>query len=396
VSRDRALLVLAVLVGGFCAWRADQGLFADLRVYQVGADAVRHGLPLYDARLPVTSLPFTYPPFAALLFLPTVYVAWLLLVFAWSAASVFALGRVLGWALDEAGRPARPWLAVGVTAGALALEPIWHTLSFAQVNLFLLAFIVFDLLHLERRWAGVLLGIAAGIKLTPLLFVVFLVVIGRRRAAALATSTFAATLLVGLVVIPRDTVEFLGHALWETNRIGHGWYAANQSLAGSLARVLGHRVGLGALAVAVLLCVVVLVVARRLWWADERMLAVCVVGLGTLIASPISWSHHWVWVAPLVVALAARSTAGRAWAVGWVAVTAAAPFWLLPYGDDRELTWNALQQVPGNAYLLLALALVGSLAVEVTGRRVGAVEGYDSRAGRIRPATSPSVSDPAE
>jgi alpha-1,2-mannosyltransferase len=391
--RDHLLLVVSLLVGAWCAARSSGSVFLDLRVYQVGAEAVWHHQPLYQATLDSPRLGFTYPPFAALVFVPTLLLPWPVLVFLWSALSVYVLGRVLGRALAEVRVPSAPWVVGVVTAVALALEPVWHNLSFAQVNLFLMAAVVFDLLHLDRRRAGLLVGIAAGLKLTPLLFVVFLLIIGRRRAALTAVSSFAATLLIAVVALPADTKAFLGTALWDQTPIGNGWYAGNQSAAGAVARLVGHQAGLPGLAFAGLVTLGLLALARMLWLRGEHLFAICLVGLGTLVASPISWSHHWVWAAPLAVVLAARSVA---WAIAWASVFVAAPFWLLPTADDRELTWSVWQQVVGDAYLLIALALLVGLALEALRRLTDDWDLYDSRAGRTVPATSPSVTDPAQ
>ena len=110
--------------------------------------------------------------------------------------------------------------------GALALEPVWQNLTFGQVNLFLMLAVLVDLLRPERRWTGVLLGLAAGVKLAPLVLVVMLVLVGGRMAAGRAIATFAGTVLVGFVVMPgrrrptgpttSSTPAGSGHPSWPT------------------------------------------------------------------------------------------------------------------------------------------------------------------------------------
>ena len=114
-----------------------------------------------------------------------------------------ALAAVVVVALREVGLVARSWLVVGLVVGALALEPVWQNLRFGQVNLVLMAAVVVDLTRPERRSSGVLVGLAAGVKLTPLVFVVLLVLVGRRGAAGRATLTFLATVAVGFALVAR-------------------------------------------------------------------------------------------------------------------------------------------------------------------------------------------------
>ena len=74
-----------------------------------------------------------------------------------------------------------------------------------------------------------------------------------------------------------------------------------------------------------------------------------------LVASPIAWSHHWVWAVPIALVLWER----RRWmAVAWTAVFVLRPILWPPWGEDREFGWSPLEHVVGNAYLLAALAVV--------------------------------------
>jgi alpha-1,2-mannosyltransferase len=364
-GRLRPLLVLAALVGLWCGTRAIHGGFVDLAVYRFGGAAVLDGPRLYAEGTPGTGLPFTYPPFAALVMVPLSVLPFAALVAAWNAASVVVLGLVVDRFL-RIGRTAvpAPMVVALVTAGALALEPVWSSLAFGQVNLFLLALVVFDLLRPDRRHAGWMVGVAAGLKLTPILFVVFLLLIGRFRAARTGALSFVATVAAGFVLVPGASWTYWTSLLWDAGRVGGVAYSGNQSVMGVLFRVLGHEPGTVLwFLVAGSLAGLVLLVAAAVWWRGRPELAVCTAALAMLLASPISWSHHWVWAVPLVIALWSLS---RVVAVLTTALFASAVIWVPPRTEMRELAWTPWEQVYGNSYLIAALLLaayVGWVAV---------------------------------
>jgi alpha-1,2-mannosyltransferase len=360
------LVVLAGVVGALV------GGFTDLDVYRHAGQAVLDRESLTGIR-EATGLPFTYPAFAAVLMVPLALLPEAVAAGLWTAASVAALSAVLWLVLGELGRARPGWLVAGLAAGSLALEPVWQNLTFGQVNLLLMALVVGDLLRPERRWSGVLLGVAAGVKLTPLVFVLLLLLVGRRGAAVRALVAFAATVLVGLVAVP-GAADYWGERLVEARRVGPPALAHNQSAYGALTRVLDQEpptwLWVGVAAVLAAACVLL----AAWWWHRDRVLGTSLGALGMLIASPVAWSHHWVWVVPLVVALWQRS---RLVAVATVAVFVARPFVWLPHAEQRELDWSALQHVIGNPYLLCALAVVGWAA------------GQAARASEVAPAAEP-------
>ena len=344
------LLLLAAAVAG-----ALSGGFTDLFVYRHGGRAVLGGPPVYESGDPVTGLMFTYPPFAAVVMAPLALLpAWLAAAL-WTGASLGALAAVAAVVRRALGRPGPGWLLALVAGGALALEPVWQNLAFGQVNLFLMLAVLVDLVRPERRWAGVLVGIAAGVKLTPLVFVVLLVLVGRRTAAGRAVLAFAGTVAVGFVVTPGSSTAYWSDRLFDAARIGPPELAHNQSVYGALARLLdGPPPTLLWLAVAGPLSLAVLVVGACWWRRGERVLGTCLGAVAMLLASPISWSHHWVWVVPVALVLWERS---RWAAAAWVAVFVARPVVWPPFGEDREFGWSPLEHLAGNAYLLAALAL---------------------------------------
>ena len=351
------VLVVAAAVAG-----ALHGGFTDLFVYQYGGRTVLDGMSALESRDPVTGLPFTYPPFAAVLMAPLALLpAWLAAAL-WTGASVGALAAVVVVVRRALDRPAPGWLVAIVTCGALALEPVWQNLAFGQVNLLLMLAVLVDLVRPERRWSGVLVGIAAGVKLTPLVFVVLFVLAGRRSAAGRAALAFAGTVAVGFVATP-DSAAYWAGGLVDAGRVGPPALAHNQSAYGALTRLLdGPPPTLLWLAVAGPISLAVLVVGAAWMRRGDRGLGACLGALAMLLASPISWSHHWVWAVPVALAVWERSR----WAgAAWTAVFVARPVVWPPWGQGREYGWRALDHLVGNAYLLAALAVSAWAAVMV-------------------------------
>ena len=222
--------------------------FGDLSIYAAGGTAVLHGTPLYQLRF-AFGLRFTYPPFAALLFAPLHWLpvtAGQVLV---SAATVVALPvtsylvlRLPPWSA-RLGRDRAAELALAFSAAAIWLEPERTNLKYGQVNVVLTVMVLADLAWIERsrnsRFGGVGIGIAAGIKLTPALFAVYLLATRRYRAAATAAGTFAGTVAVAFALVPGDAARYWDLSFLDPAHVGRIQNVANQSLLGALARVLG-------------------------------------------------------------------------------------------------------------------------------------------------------------
>ncbi|KRC46100.1 MULTISPECIES: glycosyltransferase 87 family protein [unclassified Nocardioides] len=364
----RLLAVLALGVGLWCAllaWR--WSWFIDLRVYELGAGALFGG-DLYGVRFHVADLPFTYPPFAAVLMLPLAVLPTWLSAFLWSLACVVVLARVVDLTLRACGTTPTGLLLPAVVAVALLAEPVWSTFSFGQVNLFLMAAVLADVLRPERKHAGWLVGLVAGIKLTPLFFVAFLLVIGRRRAAGTAVASFAATVLVGAVAAPRASWAYWTDVLWDPGRVGGVEYAGNQSVLGILSRALGHEAPtLLWFAVAGTTAAAALLAAALVWRSASpaaRPLAACTAAYGMLLASPISWDHHWVWLVPTAIALWHSGLSRARVVAGVVAVVAfSRAIWWAPFRNGKEYDWGLFASISGNAYVLVALLLIGATLV---------------------------------
>ena len=354
------MVVLVLAAAAVAAWR---GGFTDLTVYRFAGRAVLDGGPVYGVRDPLEGLPFTYPPFAAVAMVPLALLpSWLDDAW-WTAATVAALSGTVVLVRRSLGRATPGWLLSVLVVASFALEPVWQNANFGQVNALLMLLVLVDLLRPERRWSGVLVGIAAGVKLTPLVFVLLLVLVGRRSAAARALVAFVVTVLVGFAAMPDAAASYWSRRLLEGRRVGPPGLAHNQSVYGVLTRI-GD--GLPPTALWLLLVVplssAVLVVGAAWWRRGERALGTCLGAVAMLLASPVSWSHHWVWALPVALVLWERN---RWAAVGWTAVFVLRPMLWLPWGNGREYAWSALDQVPGSAYVLAALALVIWAAVRL-------------------------------
>ena len=261
------------------------------------------------------------------------------------------------------GRPTPIWLAAVVGIAAVGLEPVWQNLTFGQVNMVIVLMVLVDLLWPDRRWAGVLVGVAAAVKLTPLVFVVLLVLVGRRTAAGRALVTFAATVAIGFVVMPASAATYWTDGLVDASRVGPPALAHNQSVFGVLTRVLDEPPStLVWLAFAGPVALAVLLAASAWWKRGDRVLGTCLGALAMLLLSPISWSHHWVWAVPVTLALWERS---RWLAAAWTALFVARPVVWPAWGSGRELGWDLPQQVAGNAYVWAALVIAAWAALDL-------------------------------
>ncbi|GAA3872307.1 mannosyltransferase [Saccharothrix violaceirubra] len=281
----------------------------DLMVYRNGSPELFTG-NLYDWRLSEFSdkfaLPFTYPPFSALLFLPLSWIPWGAARWFWQLLSLACLWLITKQSLRLIG--AHDSRRVLLWTGLLVwVEPVRTTLNYGQINLALCALLLVTLVSLKDSVAGAGVGIAAGIKLTPAISGLYFLVTKRFRAAALSAAAFVGTVAIGYAVSPGQSHRFWFELLGDADRVGPVGSAINQSLRGALSRTVGHDVGSGpvylaGVAVAVALTAWALHAARR----DTLAMIVAVQFLGLLV-SPISWSHHWVWVVPALMWLLYRA-----------------------------------------------------------------------------------------
>jgi alpha-1,2-mannosyltransferase len=362
------ILLPLVIVNGHM-WPYDPNT-VDLSVYRLAVQDMVNGRDIYLTSTPVDHLKFIYPPIAAVLMTPLLlgpFVVWQII---WTVIGTGALLSVLRRIRVPRG------LAVGLIAAALvlAMEPIRTTMGYGQVNTMLMALVVADLLpddpdRPRRIPRGALIGLAAAIKLTPLLFVVFAVVILKRRVAVMATVSFAFFTGIAWILLPKESMEYwrsLGKG--EVNTAGPV-YVGNQSITGALTRWFAEdrKTVIVALVVGFAIAILATLVAAWWWRRGEKVFAVGLVGLATCLASPLSWTHHHVWAVILLVAVTMSSTLprwavwmGRAWAI-WIALSL--PLAVLPYGGHKELAYTFGQKLVGNLGPTLGSALIVALCV---------------------------------
>jgi alpha-1,2-mannosyltransferase len=356
------------------------GGFIDLQVYRLGIEALRDGADMYG-QLPQTTigigLPFIYPPFAALVLSPFALLPWDAAAFSFFVSSTAALAVTLylvarrRWP-EEAGNRLALLAASCAAPLAMLLEPIRSTLDFGQVNLLLMVLVAADCLTEKPKWRrGMLIGFAAAIKLTPAAFVLYFLVRRDYRAAVTAAITGAAATALSFAVLPHESVRYWFGGLGNVSGLSGSSFHTNQSIQAVLARF-----GVGKplftllwLALSAALLVLVVVAMRRA--AAVPALALSINAVFTLLVSPISWSHHWVWVAPALLAMVGYATQ-LPWrqAIGWyvaIVVTAAAfvygPQNWMPGDKQRELSWTPWQHVFGNTYVWLSVLLVALYVV---------------------------------
>jgi alpha-1,2-mannosyltransferase len=307
-ARRQILLVTLVAIGVavFLITIPTFRHFFDLGVYRGAVHSwLIDGDELYDYRYQGTQYGFTYPPFAALALSPLAAMPWPVAIAAGLVVNSFAVVVLLRWfvvpILERHGWPRWTPLALAFIA-IVVFEPARDTFSYGQVNLILLVLVCADFKSLPHgRWAGVGIGIASAIKLTPAVFIGYLIISRQYRAAATAAGTAAAATLFTLVIAPRESLAFWTGALWDTDRVGRLAYVSNQSLRGVLAR-LDAPAAYWAIAV-------LLVLAFWLWVvrSTDRHTGFAATGIVGCLISPVTWVHHLVWVMPALFLLIGRA-----------------------------------------------------------------------------------------
>lgn len=355
------------------AQRAAQVSMIDLMVYRAEGATVRAGGDLYALRTTAAQLPTTYPPFAALLFTPLTLLDDSGLRTLATAGNLALLVAFVGLSLRLVGHT-RGDTVWWVAAVAVWCEPVWTTLRYGQINLLLAVLVLWDLTRRPGdRLAGLGIGLAAAVKLTPALFAVFLLATGvvahRRhgtgapwlRHARGAVAAFAGATLLAAAVLPYDSWRFWSCMVFRAGRVGHAEETANQALRGVLARAL-HTPDPGAAwaVAAALVGAAGLAVAVRAELRGQRAWAVLGCAVTALLICPVSWSHHWVWCVPVVLLLGAQGH--RAVAAGTLLAFCSYALWWVPHGEKRpelhqggaELLLSGLYAAAGCVFLLCA------------------------------------------
>jgi len=368
--------VLAVVALYWLRWSGvNSGNWVDLDVYVRGAHAIVARAPLYQTRDGV--LPFTYSPFAAVVFTP------LHLLSSAGARWIFTVGSLISFLVAVAAfgwRLRLPWRHVTLVALAgMSLEPFVRTILLGQVNLYLMALVVVDCLVIRSSHRGWLVGLAAGIKVVPGVFVLYFVLQRDWRSAMRAACGFLLTVVCGAVMAPQDSLRYwngglFGISHWGPVAVVDG---KNQSLVGQLAR-LSHNPSplmLTALVLSASGLALGIAAARRQLRIGDDVAALTAVAIGGLLASPLSWTHHWVWIVPAIMVLVSRRQWVAAWLLGLVfAAGAARGVTLQPSQESLTL----LQQVASATYVAVGAGLLSMWAFG------------SGRWGRVAPTPAPN------
>lgn len=379
---ERAALTAFSLIGAYLVVRWTINGFTkdhiDIDVYRSAGSAVLHGKDLYSAASTAHGLPYLYTPFASLLFSPlnvmsttVMHGAWeLILLVGTCALAWHSLREMAPRVVQRHG-----WLAFTATVGAtLMTEPFAQNLKFGQINILIGLAILLDVRRCTGRLpVGVLIGIVAGVKLTPLIFAVYFACTGRRRDAVTAAATFACTVAIGFAIAWSSSVDYWTSVAYDVKRVGVA-FVTNQSLQGFFTRIVGGPDALtiaykGVIAITTFTVLAVAITAGR---SGRPQLGAVVCSLAMLLGSPISWSHHWVWILPTLLWLGFaedRPRWGRLAAIVGTAMFWVAPIQWPPRGEDHEYHYSLVHAIEGNAYLFATLALLLALGTHVVRSR---------------------------
>jgi alpha-1,2-mannosyltransferase len=351
--------------------------FVDLHVYVGGAAMLDHPGSLYDYvyadQTPDFPLPFTYPPFAAIVFYPLHFLPFGFVALAWQLGTVAALygvvrisQRLLPGEGDRG--TAMLWAAVGIW-----IEPVRSTFDYGQINVPLVLAVLYAV-YCARWWlSGLLVGFAAGVKLTPAVSGLYFVGARRWGAAVFSAVVFFGTVAVSALVVGDQTRYYFTELLGDARRVGPIGTSFNQSWRGGISRILGHDAGYGPLVIAAIAVTAVLALLawRAVGGAADRLGAIVIVELFGLLLSPISWTHHWVWLIPLMIWLLhgpLRERLGaRILGWGWLILTLIGVPWLLSFAQPTiweisrpwYLAWAGLIYIVATLVTLAWIASTG-------------------------------------
>jgi alpha-1,2-mannosyltransferase len=387
IAPDSSFAWIAGVISAALA--ASGGLFfalrrqVDISVYLDGASHFFSN-DLYQLRLSHgPHLPYTYPPFAALVFNPLTFIPTRFAQLLWALINLTALYGILYLSLRAvlSTVPTRTVALLSLIAmtPAFLLDPVRQTFSYGQVNLVLAALVLLDItrqLKIGEKSLprGVLIGVASAIKLTPLIFILYLFVTRRAKAASVALATFALSSLVAAALNPRASWSYWTKYATDASRIGKPYFISNQSLRAVADRV-GHAV-VPTTPVTIVAGIVLIGGVLLAAWAfrvSSDILGALLCATTGLLVSPVTWDHHLVWVVPVIVWLACspdRPALGRALAIITAVLFWWAPIWMVPHGYGVELTANSWQLIAGNSFFIaMAFFLAGTAAMLVVRRR---------------------------
>ncbi|MGA3353005.1 MAG: glycosyltransferase 87 family protein [Acidimicrobiales bacterium] len=372
----RALPTWSLVVGAVLAWAIAGALTLrwggradfDLRIYR---DAVQHltGGHTYELHFSKAHLRFTYPPFALLVLSPLAILPVIPLELAWwvlDAAALVAFSYVaLTGSTQFRGRRALVVATLLAGVAQCALEPLRSNADYGQINVFLMLLVVTDLTRVRPTWRGLLVGLAAAVKLTPLLYLAYFLVQRDLRSALRGGGAFIGAAALSWIILPTDSIYYWVHQVAQPQHTGNVNYVSNQSWLG-----LAHRAPFNAghlgIALWCLLEAATLIAgiaaANRLVRLGRNVDALLALALTELLVSPISWSHHWSWLVLVPVVLIGRQQdhvrVSKAMLLVLV-IAIAEPYWWNLSGWFGALADDSL--VLAGAVLLASMTRAGGL-----------------------------------
>ncbi|MBB4938364.1 alpha-1,2-mannosyltransferase [Streptosporangium album] len=412
-----ALLLIAVAVAPLVLqWlsNVDDQRLVDLDVYRTGGEAILSGRPVYDFVTPAPQLlPFTYPPIAALLATPLAMMSWPAAQWVWTALVFVTLAVSVGHGFRALLGPSVPYRDIlgrtvlgrrpadpetPVRTGGLGLPmafallmvactylmPIRDQVRFGQVDILLVALCLADCVARRPAWPrGMLIGLATAVKLTPGVFLIYLLVTGfgpgarpeQRRTFFMAVFTAALLTLLPFLVIPADAADFWFHALLDPERLGANAATTNQSMRGMLIRLYlpDSLTSLLWLALVAAVAWYGFRHARRALLDGHVVTGVALVGLMAVLLSPVAWIHHLAWVVVVLGALAGDGSdpVRVRVAVGvWLFYVVPVPWWGVSIkAAEIPVISPVLGKIVQNGFGLGALVLVWLLASWLPRRR---------------------------
>jgi alpha-1,2-mannosyltransferase len=355
-------LVIAIIALGV-------GTMKDLEVYLLAGRHFADGANLYGVRFGqtlTTPLPYTYPPMWAAAMALVAWLPWSWVSVAWTLLDLALLCWVVRVSyrrfLDRLGP--RRWIAWACLIAVCGFTaPVLSVFDLGQLGIVLMALVLADTVPRTTRLPrGVLVGVATAIKVLPGVFILYWAVTKRWRVVAVAAATATGLWAVTALLHPGISSTYWLHEATHTDRAGEASDVFNQSLNGLLQRV-GWTSTAAWVVLAGLALVVGLVRAREAHRVGNELAAVSLVALAGVLASPISWVHHAVWIVPVTGVLLGDGRARNRW-IAWSAT-------MLVFLADVPLWGRAGVPLPGaaaaiaeNAFVLACAVLLVFLPVE--------------------------------